>query len=252
MNVNRLIKIVARGVKSNAPKAMIGIGISGMFVAAITAVRDTPKATSLIENAKKEKGEELTKTEILKTTWKVYAPAVAISAISTGLIVAGTIRESRKHAALVAAYGILENTAREYHDKVVSVIGKEKDDEIHDEIAKEKVKRIPCEEKRVFKTGNGEELVMDSFTGRYFTSSIDSIKQAILDLNYAMLSENTVSLNEFYYDIGLDGVKLGDMLCWCSDRGPIEARFTAQLTDDGRSCIVMGFKDLPKPEYMYV
>lgn len=252
MKPNLMLKTAATVLKRNSSKMMIGAGISGMFIAIGTAVKDTPKATKLVEAAREEKGEELTTKEIVQVTWKTYIPTAIISAASAGLIIAATMQESRKHAALVAAYSLLESSAREYHKKVIDTVGEKQEAKIQESIAKDKAARVSTESDYIFKTGKGEDLVIDATTGRRFLSSIEAIKQTVLDLNYVMLNENSVTLNELYYELGLDGTALGDKLCWHIDRGQIEAKFSSQITSDGKPCIVMSFNDLPRPEYLYI
>lgn len=252
MKPNLMLKTVTTVLKRNSSKMMIGAGISGMFIAIGTAVKDTPKATKLVEAAREEKGEELTTKEIVQVTWKTYIPTAIISVASAGLIVAATMQESRKHAALVAAYSLLESSAREYHKKVIDTVGEKQEAKIQESIAKDKAAQVSTESDYIFKTGKGEDLVIDATTGRRFESSIDAIKQSIVDLNYVLLNENQVTLNELYYELGLDGTELGDKLCWHIDRGLIEARFSTQLTNDNKPCIVMSFKDLPRPDYLFI
>lgn len=252
MKANLILRTATRELKRNSSKMMIGAGISGMFIAIGTAVKDTPKATKLVEAAREEKGEALTTKETVQAAWKTYIPTAIISVASAGLIIAGTMQESRKHAALVAAYSLLESSAREYHNKVVNTIGEKQEAKIQESIAKDKAARVSTESDYIFKTGKGDDLVIDATTGRRFLSSIEAIKQTVLDLNYTMLNENSVTLNELYYELGLDGTAIGDKLCWHIDRGQIEAKFSSQITSDGKPCIVMSFKDLPRPEYLYI
>ena len=53
-------------VKRNASTILTGLGSIGVLTTTITAVKATPKALHLIEEAEKEKGEKLTKWETIK------------------------------------------------------------------------------------------------------------------------------------------------------------------------------------------
>lgn len=61
-------------VKRNASTILTGLGSIGVLATTITAVKATPKALRLIEEAEKEKGEELTKWEKVKTAVSSYIP----------------------------------------------------------------------------------------------------------------------------------------------------------------------------------
>ena len=54
-----------------------------------------------------------------------------------------------------------------------------------------------------------------------------------------MRDEMYISLNEFYYAIGLDGIKVGEDLGWNIDTGYIELDFSSQLAKDDTPCLVI-------------
>lgn len=58
-----------------------------------------------------------------------------------------------------------------------------------------------------------------------------------------------VSLNDFYYKIGLDNTKIGDDLGWNIENGLIELHFSSQLAADGTPCLVMDYQVAPKYDY---
>jgi hypothetical protein len=64
-----------------------------------------------------------------------------------------------------------------------------------------------------------------------------------------MRDEMYISLNEFYYEIGLNPISIGDDIGWNIDRGYIELNFSSQLTDDGNPCLVIDYQVAPRYEY---
>ena len=60
-----------------------------------------------------------------------------------------------------------------------------------------------------------------------------------------MLLEGYISLNEFYYEIGLPGTTIGDTIGWKVDDGFVEVYFSSQLTEDGTPCIVLNYERAP-------
>ena len=85
--------------------------------------------------------------------------------------------------------------------------------------------------------------------GRYFKSDIDALKKIENELNRRMFSESYISLNDFYYEVGLDGVDAGEDLGWNIDKGYIDLDFSSQLSSDGQPCLVVSFNIPPKYEY---
>ena len=89
----------------------------------------------------------------------------------------------------------------------------------------------------------------DAVSGRYFKSDRDKIDKVINELNRRMRDEMYISLNEFYYEIGLNEISLGDQLGWNIDNGYIEPSFSYQGAEDGTPCLVIGY--LVEPRYDY-
>ena len=72
----------------------------------------------------------------------------------------------------------------------------------------------PYDEATVIKTGKGDALFYDTFSGRYFRSSVESIRTAENEMNRAAACGEFVSLNTFYDTLGLDSIKFGDDFGW--------------------------------------
>lgn len=251
---------LAKTVKSFAikytPEILTGIGIAGMVTAGILAVKATPKALTLIEERKEElypldddKDISLTPVETVKTCWRCYIPSVAISAVSIGCLVGASSVNFRRNAALATAYALSETALKEYQEKVVETIGEKKEKDIKDKIAKDKIDKDPVSNKEVIITDKGDVLCYDTLSGRYFKSSMDQLKKAENDLSRQMRDDMYVSLNEFYNEIGLDGIGVGYELGWNIDDGYIELEFSSQISDDGRPCIVVGHYNPPKYDF---
>ena len=88
--------------------------------------------------------------------------------------------------------------------------------------------------------GDGDVLFYDAYSGRYFKSTVNKIDRVVNELNYTLLREMCVSLNEFYAGIGLEGISLGDQLGWNEQR-QIEVHYGAQVSDDGKAVVVVDF-----------
>ena len=231
-----LASTVWKGAKKHAPAVLTGIGIT----TTIMAVNATPKALMLInERECEEKVEKLSKVEVVKTTWKCYIPAAITGALSVACLIGSNNVSSRRNAALATAYGLAESTLRDYQTKAIEVVGEKKEQAIRDAVAKEKVEKNPVTTKEIVFTEKGQTLCYDSLSGRYFKSDIDSIRKAENNINRQMMNDNYVYLNEFYDELGLPHIDIGDMLGWHIDKGYIDLSFSSQLADDGTPCLVI-------------
>ena len=237
-------------MKKHSPEILTGTGIAGMIVTTVMAVRATPKALMLLEEKKNEcETDTLTLVETVKTAWTCYIPSVIIGGMSVFCLIGASSAHIRRNAALATAYALSETTLKEYQKKVVETIGEKKEHAIRDSIAKERIDRHPVKQQEIIMTNKGETLCYDSLSGRYFKSDIDKIKKSVNELNRQMIADEYISLNDFYYELGLDNTKLGDDLGWHIDDGLIEISFSSQLANGEIPCLVLDYQIAPQYDY---
>lgn len=233
---------------SHSPAILTGVGIAGMIFTVIEAVHATPKAMKMIEERTIDIPEPKTSDKV-KACWKCYIPTVISGAASIAVLIFANRAGEKQRAALSAAYTIAETSLSEYRHKVEEKFGKRKEESVRDDIAKDKIAGNPPVEKEVIVTGKGETLCLDTLCGKYFRSDIEKLRRIENDLNYRMRTEMNISLNEYYVEIGLPPVDVGDMLGWNIDKGLITLKFSAQLTPEGEPCLAVSFED--NPGYYY-
>lgn len=233
-------------MSKHSPEILTGIGVTGMITSTVLAVKATPKAMKLIEQGKMElQKEKITPIETVKMAWKPYIPAVITGVVSVSCIIGGSTVNAKRNAALATAYTISEKALTKYRDKVVETIGERKEKDIREKIAQDDVNSNPVSNSQIVVTSKGNTLCMDSITRRYFRSDIENIKKIVNDLNRKMLSENYVSLNEFYYALNLEGIKTGSQIGWNVSQGFIELYYSAALAENDEPCIVIDFETSP-------
>lgn len=249
-NIKEIAKTVKAFSTKHSPEILTGFGIAGMITTTILAVKATPKALQKIDDAEYEKGENLTKGEVIKATWKCYIPAVVTGTTSTICLIGASSMNLKRNAALATAYKISETALREYKEKVVETIGEKKEKTIREKIHQDKLEKTPVTTSNVIITGKGKSLCFDALFSQYFESDLETIKKAVNDLNYRMLAEQYVSVNDLYDELGIDRMEIGDMLGWnISKHGMIEITVDTQMSKDGRPCIVLDYN--VAPDYAY-
>lgn len=245
-----VLNTVKHSVSKHTPELLIGFGITGMITSTILAVKSTPKAMKLIEKKKEELHvDKLTPGETIKVAWKCYIPSATIVLASTACLVGSSTISLKRNAALATAYKIVETGYKEYKDKVIETIGEKKEEAIREKIAKEKVEKNPVKNNEVIVTNNGSTLCYDVLSGRYFKTDIDKIKKAVNEVNRRMITDVYVSLNDFYYELGLEGNKLGDELGWNIDKGLLKLDYSSILTENDEPCLVIDYEVAPKYNY---
>ena len=227
------------------PELLVGIGIAGMISSTILAVKATPKALKLIEQ---ERGySDITKPlNIIKIAWRPYLCPAVLSIASITCIIGGTTINTKRNAALTTAYAITENAFSTYRDKVIETIGEKKEKNIRAKIAQDNVNNDPPSNNQVVITSGGNTLFKDSISERYFRSDIDKIRKIVNELNKKMISENYISLDDFYYELGLKPMKHADRLGWEVDDGLLEIYFNACLAENDEPCVVLDYNIYPK------
>lgn len=260
MNLSKIVKQVEKLAIDNSPAILTVIGITGTVTTAFLTGKATFKAAEILANEERiinrrerlqgtqSERRYLTLKEKISFVWKIYVPAIGTGVITIACIIGANHIGSRRSAALAAAYSISEKAIVEYRDKVVEKIGVSKEKTIRDELAQDRITRNPVSEKEVIITGNGDVLCYESFTGRYFNSSMETLKKAQNDLNYTILHDSYASLSDFYNKIDIPITGHSDEVGWNSD-AMLELEFSTCLSEDGRPCISIGFMVTPIRDY---
>ena len=226
--------------KNNASTILTCVGAVGVVATTISAVKATPKAMTLLENAKREKGEKLTKLEKAKTVAPVYIPTLVIGTTTVACIFGANVLNKRQQAAITSAYALLDSSYKEYKNKVIDLYGKEGEEEVREEIAKDNYKETDIE------VSDDCELFYDEFSKRYFESTLFKVQQAQYKLNRDLALRDYAYLNEYYDYLGLPEHDAGWNLGW-STGACIEAYWQNWIDfghkkvtmDDGLECHII-------------
>lgn len=229
--------IVKKGlnfVQKNQPMILTALGVAGLVSTSVLTAQATVKAIRKIDSIQ----EELTMKERFLLTWRLYIPPVAMGVVSIACILGAQSANTKKNAALAGLYALTEDTLQDYRKKVTEKLGEKKEEEVYAEVAQERINRKPVESSEVIITGKGNTLCFDSYSGRYFESDLETLRRIQNDLNHDLLGQMWVSLNDLYYVLGLDPVKMGEEIGWTTDE-LIDMVFSAGMSNDGRPCIVI-------------
>ena len=247
--MNKMLSHSKVFLKRNASTILTCVGGVGVVATAVMAVKATPKALTLLEDAKKEKGDELTKMEIVKVAGPAYIPSVVTGVATVACIFGANILNKRQQAALMSAYALLDNTYKEYQAKVKELYGEDADRTVKNELVKDKY------EENNTSSGN-EQLFYDEFSQRYFTSTTEKVLKAEYELNRLLANDYGVFLNEFYELLGIDTVDYGNYLGWssyelveCTWACWVEFEHTKVIMEDGMECTIISMQFEPTYDF---
>ena len=249
VKIGNLIRNVRAGFTKRSPEILLGIGIASGITTTILAVKATPKAIRLIEQAETEKEKPLTTKETIKEVWKCYIPAAISGAASVACLIGGHSINAKRNAVLATAYKLSETALMEYKNVVMDDFGEEKAKELSEKVMQRRIDNDPVTNREVLITGTGTQLCYDGISGRYFESDLNSIKAAVNKMNETMIHSMYASLNDFYYEIGLSNTELGDMLGWNLDDGLLEIGYGSMIANDGRPCITLDYTIAPRYDF---
>ena len=252
----RLATVFARFAKltaDNSPVILTGFGVAGTIATAVLAGQASFKAARLLEEDKAVRKlageyEPATPKEIVRRVAPLYIPAVGTGALTIACIIASNRIGTRRAVAMAAAYSVSEKAFTEYRDKVVERLGQGKEQGLRDEIAQDQVDRNPVSTREVIITGAGKVLCMDSITGRYFESDMESLRKAQNDLNQEILHDSYAPLSRLYELIGIPSTPYSSEVGWNLST-MCELKFSAVLAEDGRPCISINYAPYPIREY---
>lgn len=209
--MNNLLRYSKGFIKKNASTILTCVGGVGVVATAVMAVKATPKATALLEQAEREKGEKLTKFEAVYVAGPVYIPAVAIGVSTLACIFGANVLNKRQQAALMSAYALLDNSYKDYKRKAQELYGEDAHNNVVVEVAKDKYK-----DSDVHDEDDGKELFYDLFSERYFRATMEDVIKAEYEVNRRISLHGSVHLNEFYELLDIPAVDYGDFLGWSS------------------------------------
>lgn len=263
---NGLLKVYYRAglcLKRNSSTILTCVGAVGVIGTAVMAVKATPKALSLLEQAKEKKGDNLTKIETIQTAGIVYIPSAIIGLSTICCIFGANVLNRKQQASLASAYALVDNAYKEYRNKVKELFGEDADTKIREEIIKEKIK----DDWHAYTPGlnsldSSDDICLfyDEVGERYFESRPSDVFNAEYHLNRNFTLRGCASLNEFYMFLGLEETKAGETLGWSADDflesglGPW-IDFDHQTTNiedgskDGLKCIIIYPTIKPSVEY---
>lgn len=250
--MNKLLSNSRLFLKRNSSTILTCAGAVGVIATTVSAVKATPKAIALMELAKEEKGEDLTKTEVVLAAAPAYIPTVLLGASTIACIFGANMLNKRNQAALMSAYALIDNSYKEYKAKVEELYGEEADAEVKMQIAKDK---YDCEVSMVESSGE-KRLFFDFYSGRYFESTIEAVQRAQYNINRKMNTRDYAYLNDWYDELGIERVAHGYTFGWsggaCFDlywQNWIDFTHEVVDVDDGLECTIISFYTEPIPDF---
>lgn len=217
MQLTNALSNFQRNLVRNSPTILTAGGISGVVVTAYLSGRASYKAgyddgVNYETHGTSENRTERVKAAV-KRHWHLYTPVALAGAVSIGCVVGAHRAHNRRTAAAQALLAVSERAFAEYRDKFAEHYGAKKDQSLRDEIAQDRVTKNPPPAVLMHSDGF---ICKDAYSGRYFTSDMETLRRAQNDLNEKLFGgmATYVTLSDFYDKIGLDHTHSSSAVGW--------------------------------------
>ena len=255
-----------RWLQRSSPTILTLIGAIGVISTAVLAATATPKALLKIkEDSKKNHDGDagaFTKKEAIISSWRCYIPSMITGATTVLCIFGANLLNKRQQVSLISAYAFLDQSYRKYKSKLKELYGDEAHNAIVDSITKEKCSdvHIICpgimsESSLDFEERSEPEDIRtfyDSYSERYFESTVSKVLQAEYHLNRNFALGGSVQLNDFYDFLGLEKTVLGDQVGWSNEYDElywIDFNHRHVVLDDGLDVYIIEMVFEPTAEW---
>lgn len=245
---SRLIAKASFKIKKHSPEILLATGIVASVAGTVVACKATLKVDAVIKEHKEnvEKINEGLNNEELKDVYnendakkdltkayaitagkliRLYAPAIALEAISISCLVGSHTILKKRNVALMTAYTVLENSYKKYRKNVIDKLGKDADDEFRLGIKTEEVETTDEKGKKKKETVTKIDNDSPSVYAKFFDELSDYYRK---DPNYNLLflkkqqnwandrlrAQGYLFLNDVYESLGIPKTPDGQFVGW--------------------------------------
>lgn len=263
INKNALVEKASRTfckaglkLKKHSPEILVVGGVVGLVTSGVMACKATTKLSAILDDSKEqielfdkvaanpemvkeeytvedaEKDKKIVKVQTAVKVAKLYAPSIAVGAVSIGAIFASNNIMRKRNVALGAAYATVDRAFKDYRNRVVDRFGEELDKELRYNLKTKEVKETVEDENGKKKTVKRNIKYMDSPVPSEFAVIYDDgcagwtkdpednkffLIQQQRYANERLKRRGYLSLNEVYELLGFPSTKAGQVVGWLYD-----------------------------------
>lgn len=240
-------------VKKHSPEILIVAGVIGTVASTVLACKATTKLSTIMDESKSDieaihkcsedekMADQYSQEDVKKDlaivyaqtglkVAKLYAPAIALGALSITSIVASNQILRKRNVALAAAYATVDKTFKEYRSRVVDRFGEQVDKELHYNIKAKKFEEMVTDpetgkEKKVKSTvevanpsNNPFAIFFDETTSKAYEENDDYNRMTLRATqqlaNDKLHTDGYLFLNDVYDALGIQRTKMGQIVGW--------------------------------------
>lgn len=215
-------------LKRYLPTILSFLACGGVVGTAILAVKNQEKAKNDIRESQKTDHYKDYKPLTEKEKFIIYAKAhipTALMGMGTMACIMGSNGINHNiQAGMISAYGLLNESYKDYRNSVIETHGVKEHKRIIDSIAVEKanppylssmgfVTHSQLSDADISKT-QPKQLFYDEYSRRYFESTLSQVIEAEYHINRNFCLGKVVTANEWYEYLGIEQTVEGNELAW--------------------------------------
>lgn len=244
MSISTIAKNVGGAIIKNAPTILTSLSVAGVVSTAALTAKAAVSANDILKNS--HELEELDLKTKIKLTWREYIPSIIMGGITIACVISANTISLRRTAALAGMYSLTEKALKDYKDEAAKLFGDKKAREVEDKVHETRIKENPPKSGDIIMTGKSTTLFYEPLSARYFKSDVNTIQSCVNHLNCQLMDESTLSVNEFYWGVGLEPCEFGRYNVWDISRGLIDVDFSAHMTENYEPCLSLVFRTQPR------
>lgn len=230
--------------QKHSPVILFGAGVVGVVATTVLACKATLKLEAVLDENERihaEAKERLAldterytakdytqdsavlKVRLVRDVTKLYAPAIGLGVVSICALGGSHFILSKRNAGLVAAYAALDKGFNEYRERVIKMVGPEKEREL---LFESETREVAVDGKNGVEVVQHTSAIGPSRYAKFFSKETSSIWSPDPGYNLCTLQaqqafandklwgKGHVFLNEVYDSLGLDRTPEGAVVGW--------------------------------------
>lgn len=244
MTVPRIVNTAAAKIKVHSPEILFATGTIGLCLTIGLALKQAPKirqrraeANDYIREHPMSRPKKA--IHILKTVGPAAVPIVLSAAATWSCFYGADRLRFARGVQLAGMYEALSSTANAYMEKLDEQLSDDDMEKLKEHVAESL--DMPENDYEI-DYGEGDLLVFDQVTGRYFKSTQAKIAKAEAEVAKRLVDECIVPLNYFYELLGLDDCSaIGEAIGWSVDGRQLDIVKRSMLDEHERPCLAITY-----------
>lgn len=235
--ISRICGKAKLSLKRGSPTILSCIGAIGVVATAALAAKATPEVDAICDELylkyRDVYDKEPKTIDYIREAWKCYIPTAVVGLSTIACIFGANALNKRQQAAITSAYMLLDNTYKQYKEKVSKLLGDNADTIVKKSIIEDQYSEIA--------------LFYEYHYGEFFERRKADVLNAEYQLNLKFASQGYACLNDFFELLGLPITQEGEVIGWSTQEGYSAIDFEHQLLelDDGMECTIINLPISP-------